>query len=337
MLKRKEYWLKTILWLWLGLLYTGDCRAQARALQADQWAKHPTSTTDDFHRGFFLNDANGWLLTHATGLILRTADGGKSWLTQARLEAGYLESIFFADKTHGWICGDKGRIYRTEDGGKVWQQVGANRPELVFSGVHFFNRKRGMLVGMNIQARQSLLFESSDGGRSWQDSSTKVSGTGLSGAITFINKTVGFIAGFNTLWRTADGGQSWQPFSLGQGTVIRDITFINGSTGFAVGHKGLLLTTTDQGQHWQRADNFADALLRSVVFTNKNSALIAGDRDSNGNSLWQTNDGGKTWHKVQGDFPDIHQIIRTRNRIYLIGDSGTVMSRKPGSDSIPQQ
>jgi photosystem II stability/assembly factor-like uncharacterized protein len=337
MFRIKNGWFFIQLLLGLGLLYAGDCRAQALALQTDAWVKHAAATTDDFHRGFFLDDNSGWLVTHSTGLVLRTTDGGKSWLTQQRLEAGYLESIFFTDKKHGWICGDKGRIYRTADGGNHWQQVGVNRPELVFTGVHFFNRKQGMLVGMNTQSRHSILFASSDGGQSWQDGSTRVSGSGLSGAITFLNKRVGFIAGFNTILRTTDGGRSWQLSRSGQGAVIRDITFFNGSKGLAVGHKGLLLATEDEGQHWQVADIFADALLRSVVFINKNFALIAGDRDGNGNSLWQTNDGGKTWRKAQGDFPDIHQIIRTKNRVYLIGDSGTVLSRRLAQDFMPHR
>jgi photosystem II stability/assembly factor-like uncharacterized protein len=322
--------LKVMLLLFSGLLPGAGYDVRAFPQQTDLWAKHPVATTDDFHRGFFLNDSNGWLVTHSTGLILRTTDGGTSWQAQTKFETGYLESIFFVDKRQGWICGDKGRIYRTQDGGENWQQVGQNKPELVFTGIHFFNRKQGLIVGMNVQSRQSLLFESSDSGRSWQDCSTKVSGTGLSGVIKFLNKKIGFLAGFNSLFRTTDGGRSWQALNIGQGVVIRDIVFLNESTGWAVGHKGLLLSTDDQGQSWKRSNSFSEALLRSAVFINQNVGFLAGDKDSNGNSLWQTNDGGKNWHKVQQDFPDIHQIIQTKKRLYLIGDSGSILSRKLG-------
>lgn len=85
MLKRKDYRVKTMFCLYLAFLYAGDCRVQALALQSDSWTKHSIATTDDFHRGFFLNHASGWLVTHSTGLVLRTTDGGKSWLTQQKL------------------------------------------------------------------------------------------------------------------------------------------------------------------------------------------------------------------------------------------------------------
>lgn len=325
--KRDARWVMIMLLLGLGWLGAEDSHAQSPDGQSGGWERQAIATADDLHSGFFLNDATGWLVTHSTGLVLHTTDGGRSWSTQTRLEAGYLESIFFADQKNGWICGDKGRIYRTEDGGKNWRQIGDSRPELVFSAVHFFNRKQGLLVGMNTQSRQSVLFESSDGGKSWRDNSAKVSGTGLSGAITFINRQIGLIAAFNSLLRTTDGGKSWQAIGLGQGVVIRDITFLDGLTGFAVGHRGMLFTTEDRGQNWKRADNISDGLLRSLVFLDKSSGYLAGDKDSNGNSLWQTGDGGRSWQKAPGDFPDIHQIIRTKNRLYLIGDSGTVLAR----------
>jgi photosystem II stability/assembly factor-like uncharacterized protein len=326
--RRTAALLRVIFCIWLGMVCAADSPAQGRSGPSISWERQAVAITDDLHRGFFVDERNGWLLTHSTGVVLRTTDGGRHWLIQSRLEAGYLESIFFADKKHGWICGDNGRIYRTEDGGQSWRQVGEKRPELAFSAVHFFNRRQGLLAGMRIQPRQSVLFESTDGGRSWQDASAKVSGTGLSGAITFINRRVGFIAGFNSLWRTSDGGGSWHPFRLDQGTVVRDITFRNEATGIAVGHKGLVLSTTDQGKNWQPAASFTAGLLRSVIFTGTASGLIAGDTDSSGSSLWQTGDGGSNWQKVEGEFPDIHQIIRTRQRLYLIGDSGTVLSRR---------
>ncbi len=327
MSKIKDYPFKIILVLLLSFVLGEDRTADALTRLTDFWSKHDVATTDDLHTGFFLTDSLGWVVTHSTGLVLHTTDGGKTWRTQAKLEAGYLESIFFVDKKLGWICGDKGRIYRTEDGGKKWHQIGENRMELFFTGIHFFNRNEGFVVGMNTQSRKSVLLESSDGGRTWNDHSTKVSGTGLIGSIKFLNKDVGFIAAFNSIFHTTNGGRTWNAFPVGQGTVIREITFLNRSTGWAVGHKGILVTTADQGQSWKRSNSFSDGLLRSVVFINEKLGFIAGDKDSNGTTLWQTNDGGKSWVKVQNDFPDIHQIIRTNKKVWLIGDSGTVMSR----------
>lgn len=85
----------------------------------------------DMHSIFFVTATDGWAVggKHTQpddsrepleGTIVRTRDGGKTWLTQQApsLET-YFFKVFFADENRGWLVGNRG-VYRTEDGGLDW-------------------------------------------------------------------------------------------------------------------------------------------------------------------------------------------------------------------------
>ena len=40
--------------------------------------------------------------------------------------------------------------------------------------------------------------------------------------------------------------------------------------------------------------------------------------------IFKSTDGGATWSPVMGDYPDLHRIILSRDRIWLIGDGGAI-------------
>jgi len=56
------------------------------------------------------------------GLVLSSADAGRTWLRQDVGAAGALNDVQFADALHGWIVGDAGLLLATDDGGKSWKQ-----------------------------------------------------------------------------------------------------------------------------------------------------------------------------------------------------------------------
>ena len=53
-----------------------------------------------------------------TGTILKTADGGDSWITQQVPGDDDLRDIHFTGMLHGWAVGDSGTILHTKDGGQ---------------------------------------------------------------------------------------------------------------------------------------------------------------------------------------------------------------------------
>lgn len=67
---------------------------------------------------YFIDSNRGWISGNL-GSILRTTDGGTTWLTQ-RSGTEYFRSIFFLNPINGWVVGegaDGGKVFRTTTGG----------------------------------------------------------------------------------------------------------------------------------------------------------------------------------------------------------------------------
>lgn len=58
----------------------------------------------------------------ATGVIVRSTDGGATW-QRVYTTAERLFAIVFADDLHGWAAGAEGRLLATADGGQSWAPV----------------------------------------------------------------------------------------------------------------------------------------------------------------------------------------------------------------------
>ncbi|MBM3712833.1 MAG: T9SS type A sorting domain-containing protein [Actinobacteria bacterium] len=69
---------------------------------------------------YFIDSNRGWICGNL-GTILKTTNGGDSWITQ-RSGTEYFISIFFKDLLHGWVVGegaDGGKIFKTTTGGTL--------------------------------------------------------------------------------------------------------------------------------------------------------------------------------------------------------------------------
>lgn len=82
----------------------------------------------------FIDEQNGWIIKTRTteglkptseGLILKTENGGKSWSKASSykspddLSCAFV-SVFFVNKTNGWVLSTDGTLLTTIDGGKNW-------------------------------------------------------------------------------------------------------------------------------------------------------------------------------------------------------------------------
>ena len=71
----------------------------------------------------FANQREGWL-GGEFGLILHTADGGRTWNAQRSASTfSQISAIRFRDSFNGWAVGQKGTLLRTTDGGDTWHAI----------------------------------------------------------------------------------------------------------------------------------------------------------------------------------------------------------------------
>ena len=89
------------------------------SLQA-QWHEFHTGVTEDLFDVFCI-DANTAFVCGQNGVILKTEDGGETWVEKNRTEGLWLHDIRFLDNI-GYTNAD-GFFLKTTDGGETWQPL----------------------------------------------------------------------------------------------------------------------------------------------------------------------------------------------------------------------
>lgn len=182
-----------------------------------------------------------------------------------------LNSVFFLDKQHGWIAGERGLVLRTEDGGESWERTYLPRPSrqaeqgteeevMLLSGemseeelaafgilpplpslygVHFISPQQGWVVG-----QEGTIAWTQDGGQHWEFQPTETRealyDVGVVG-------NEGWIMGDRgTVLISTDGGKQWEKKELGSEyhhLWLRRLTVVSGDHAFMVGADGLVLAS----------------------------------------------------------------------------------------------
>lgn len=174
------------------------------------------------------------------------------------------------------------------------------------------------------------IIKSTDGGKSWRNIPDNY-GKGTLRSVQFVNDSIGYVTGDNSILKTEDQGESWYPLSYPVdphfGTSYKNLFFFNKNRGFFVGKYGHLLSTTDGGKTFKDT-TFGSNNLASIDFIDDSTGLIAG------NEIYKTTNGGKSWRKINidkfGSWPD----GPTFTKIKFITDSFAVAAGSPGMFAI---
>ena len=264
-------------------------------------------TAHDFDSCFFLpGTERGWLVG-ASGLILRTDDGGSSWLMQKGGTEEELVDVFLVDQTYGWIVGANGTVLKTSDGGSSWRRM--HKPtDRHLTGVHFVSRLEGWACGTG-----GVILHTDDGASSWESQPSGISDALFE--IQFLDDRYGYAVGWHgEVRRTDDGGATWvrrrTPFSDPQSPAevveLTGLSFISRDEGWVVGnHYDVIMHTDDGGSSWevQRYDVEKGGYLGAVHFFDGKTGVAVGG--GNKGAVLRTTDGGSSWRKagIPADFP----------------------------------
>ena len=148
----------------------------------------------------------------ASGTLLRTEDGGRSWAVQSPGTNENLWAVKFISNTVGLVGGgatpwqnskkSSGIILRTTDGGRSWQTVYESKNRV--SDFSFVNGKLGFASGVG-----GVILKTEDGGKSWKSAGATPLKT-IVNALAFTDENCGLIVGAGgTAYLTRDGGDKW--------------------------------------------------------------------------------------------------------------------------------
>lgn len=246
------------------------------------------------------------------GIILRTTDGGESWIDRTSQTYDYLSSICFINENVGIIIGSGGTILRTTNGGQDWFLHTILPGSLqILSGISFSDENYGTIVG-GYSSGHGIIFRTTNGGQNWFEQVCPTYRR-LS-SVHFINSDIGAAVGeYGTILRTTNGGQNWFFQSSGTTNDLNSICFTDVNNGTVVGidwnlREGIILRTTDGGNTWIKIIDRGVPSLYDLHFANNNIGWVTGDCGW----ILKTTDGGTSWNKLntgaQRDLRAIHFI-----------------------------
>lgn len=176
------------------------------------------------------------------------------WVVQPRLTTGNLYDVRFASRENGWIVGSQ-TILKTTNAGANWQVK--EYPQSWFDNIVLLQGMDGWLVaGSNPTSGHCYVVRLNGQSDQWLADTSLVAEPALD-ALFFLNEDYGWVAGWGSdyaaiLYRTQDGGKSWDKIATGLTESIRDVFFVDASTGWMVGQNGGFYRSTDGGLTWNK-------------------------------------------------------------------------------------
>ncbi len=213
----------------------------------------------------FVNNLIGW--AGGFNRIIKTTDGGKTWVSQYTSE---ISSIYFIDENNGWAV-SYNEIINTTDGGNHWYLFNAGIGNSNTYYTVFFRNKMIGFIGGN-----GFILKTSDGGNNWVKASGPIKDICSISFSDSLNGTA--ISNGGAIFKTTDGGDSWMIIQdANYQNYFSSISYRDSKHGIIVGKYGVMLYTNDGGNSWAQGENPTIASLNSIFFIDSTSGWVVGN------------------------------------------------------------
>lgn len=251
----------------------------------------PLPTNKSLYASSFINANEGWICGQ-NNTLLKTSDGGNTWITDSVSANQTWSGIQFINNQKGWICSSTGVIEATNDGGSSWSQQLAGFLNFYFAQMQFLDAMHGFVL-----REYDSLYYTTDGGTQWKKAF--IEHNFYHYGLSFANTSDGWVCGSSGyISHSADAGITWNTQTTNTDKDLYSINFIDNKNGWASGYTssgGVLLHTTDGGVTWNKIfDDNALKFYKIVFKDNLNGFAL----DDYGENIYQTSDGGVTWNII---------------------------------------
>ena len=300
----------------------------------DHCSEH-NSTQVDFAKPVqiqFLDEANGWLLlniNHVVDMdhyrIYRTNDGGENWQFIIDHNNGpqtyRVTGLSFLDNNFGWLTtsdlintenpSPNWFVYRTYDAGATWSRYQIPEPHHLPEAFSTYDYSCG-IEDLEILPPKML------------DMKMK--------CVVFAEEEIEYTFHYHSL----TAGKNWSRWQ-----IIENVDFVSLVSGWQIQPNGdgyVLQNTRDGGANWL---SVAEVPWRGELTFANDSSGYALVHDEESNHLYQTMDGGNTWHVVDTlltDEPILQLADSGMREFFLSGQNGQtfpVVYYPPSTTSAP--
>jgi len=276
-------------------------------------------------RALSIVDANTAFVAGDVGTVLKTTDGGHTWIPLLLGSPATFRGVWFTDANRGILVGDAGAVVRTVDGGATWTGQTIDGAA-TFRAICFTDRNTGTVVGS-----PGAIYHTTNGGNTWTQ---KVATPGIDvSAIAFSDRNTGiFVGSRGTIYRTTDGGSKWVRQVSGIEELgapeLLGVCSTGANTWIAVGEYGTILRSTDGGITWAPQQSGTRFHLNAVQFADANNGIAVGDAGV----ILATADGGRTWSERSIGLASWFSALRFVNATtgFVVGSDGMLIRTTDG-------
>ena len=278
-----------------------------------KWFRQPLNYWQRWYDVKFIDSLTRFVVGEH-GTILRTTDGGSTWLESYVGMALPVTAIGIASVNNIFIGGENGFLFHSGDTGKSWSRFLLMQTENI-RGIIFETAQKGWLYGDS-----SLLMQTTNGGSTW-----------LFSTIDSLKNIIGIVRKGQNLLNvyfedgnyaySNDEGQTWL---MGSGGLNKRISRVksDGISHWIVGENGTVICVPMYGEIIDRSVG-TSATLRDMAFLNSGEMYVAGDDGK----IFYTTNGGTDWYaQYTADSHDLNGLAFTdSSHGYAIGNGGTVL------------
>jgi|GEM_PF-2545961 len=291
----------------------------------------PTSQT---LRGIHFSDSLTGYSCGDNGNIVKTMDGGSSWISLTSNTTDDLWDVKTIPGTSGLgaiIVGDNNTVLKTTDGGTNWSSLSIpfQSGSFVF-GVQCLDSLTYFACGGDYATFSGAILKTTNGGNTWTKNA--VSGTFFLDKIFMQSNSKGFAVGTNNSFsngsiRKTVNNAGWTTAKT-SGSLITNVWCPSGTVAVAVGLQGQIWKSSDDGGTWNStAVNQTD--LYGIQFRDSVNGFICGGSTSE-SIIFSTNNAGDTWtaNTTYTFTGALLSMSIVQNNIYMAGGLGTIIKAR---------
>lgn len=296
-----------------------------------QWTTLNSGITNTLRAPYFTSENVGVVVGEAISPdqapILKTTDGGLTWVPKVSGTINNLRAVQFTDANTGFAVGFSGTILKTTNAGETWSTIASGTTQALRS-VSFPSANIGYIAG-----GAGTMLKTTNGGTTWTPQTTNITADLIN--VRFISNDIGYAVSSTSTFtsgiviKTTNGGTTWTPVYtndqglLGLAVIDANTVYAGGGNNQNVGGSSYIVKTTDGGATWSVVySGLANAALRGAAFVSSEKGWFVGDF---GETPF-TNNGGSSWSNDSSQINGLTGVqFPTATVGYAVGSLGTIL------------